>query len=125
MCYIETSPQKGVNTLPNSGKKWVVRDRHGNEIYLTEERWKHILEYHPELEGHLDDLLDALRTGRRRQEPADPSKYRYYKRCDSLLPDFNHIVVIVVFTVRQRPDGTTFRNNFVTTSWPTYIYRKR
>jgi len=111
--------------VSNPGKKWVVRDRYGNEIYLTEERWKHILEYHPELEGHLDDVLETLKTGRRRQEAAEPNKYKYRKPCDDLLPHFNYIVVVVVFTFRRRSDGTVFRNNFVTTAWPVDIYRER
>jgi hypothetical protein len=29
-------------------KKWTVQDRYGNEIYLTAERWHHILEARPE-----------------------------------------------------------------------------
>lgn len=29
-------------------KKWTVQDRYGNDIYLTEERWQHILESRPE-----------------------------------------------------------------------------
>jgi len=91
---------------------------------MTEERWGHILEYHPELEGYLDDVLNTLKTGRRKQELNEPCKYRYYKRCDDLLPDHNRIVVIVVFTIRERPDGTTFHNNFVTTAWPVYVHRK-
>jgi len=105
-------------------EKWTVRDRRDNEIYLTRERWKHILEYHPELAGHLDDVLNTLRTGRRKQEPAMPHKYRYYKRCDELLPEHNHIIVIVIFSTRQRPDGTSFRNNFVTTAWPADIIER-
>lgn len=36
--------------------KWTVRDRYGNEIYLTQERWEYILCYHSELERLLDDL---------------------------------------------------------------------
>ncbi len=110
--------------MSSPGKKWVVQDKYGHEIYITEERWAHILEYHPELEGHLDDLLNTLRTGRRRQEAAEPYKYRYYKRCADLLPDYNCIAVIVVFTIRKHPDGTIFHNNFVTTAWPVYIYRE-
>ena len=50
-------------------EKWIIRDRYDNEIYLTEERWDHILEYHPELEGHLDNVLNSLKQGRRKQEP--------------------------------------------------------
>lgn len=110
--------------MSNPGPKWVVHDRNGNEIYLTEERWRHIQEYHPEFEGHLDDVLETLKTGQRKQEPAQPNKYRYYKRCDELLPEHNHIVVMVVFTFREWPDGTVFPNNFVTSSWPVYIYPK-
>ena len=102
-------------------EKWIIRDRYDNEIYLTEERWDHILEYHPELEGHLDNVLNTLKQGRRKQEPTMPDKYRYYRRCDELLPDRNHIVVIVIFSTRQRPDGTSSRNNFVTTAWPADI----
>ncbi len=102
-------------------EKWVVQDRYGNEIYLTAERWEHILEYHSELAGYLDSVLDTLRHGRRKQEPSMPSKYRYYRRCDELLPDHNHIVVIVISGVRQLADGTSYRNNFVTTAWPADI----
>ncbi|MCX6584747.1 MAG: hypothetical protein NT166_31630 [Candidatus Aminicenantes bacterium] len=39
-----------MNEMKNSMKKWTVHDRYGNEIYLTEERWCHILEARPELE---------------------------------------------------------------------------
>ncbi|MBE9128647.1 MULTISPECIES: hypothetical protein [unclassified Coleofasciculus] len=33
-----------------AGQRWTVRDRYSNDIYLTEERWEHIidLENHPE-----------------------------------------------------------------------------
>ena len=30
-------------------RKWTVRDRRGRNIYITEERWKHIIEEHEEL----------------------------------------------------------------------------
>jgi len=32
--------------------KWTVLDRHGNEIYLTQERWEYILCYHSEVAPH-------------------------------------------------------------------------
>jgi hypothetical protein len=38
-------------------KKWIVQDRHGNTIYLTEERWNHILESRPEMEPFLEQFL--------------------------------------------------------------------
>ncbi len=40
----------------SNGKLWTQRDRFGNEIYLTEERWAHIidLDNHPEVEPFFD-----------------------------------------------------------------------
>ncbi len=34
-----------------AGIHWTVRDRYGNSIYLTNERWKHIIDpvNHPEM----------------------------------------------------------------------------
>ena len=34
-----------------------VRDRYGNLIALTDERWRHIVTYHPELEEFLDEVM--------------------------------------------------------------------
>ncbi|MCB9079269.1 MAG: hypothetical protein H6631_16840 [Anaerolineaceae bacterium] len=99
---------------------WTVQDRYGHEIYLTEERWHHILEKHDELEGRLDDLLDTLRYGQRRQEALEPQKYRYRRAYDDLRYGFNHIIVVVVF----RFDQTAQPNNFVITAWGAYILPK-
>jgi hypothetical protein len=101
-----------------------VRDRYGNEIYVTEERWKYILRYHSELDGLLDDLLNTLRKGRRRQEPADPGKYKYYRQCDALPLDYNTIVIVVKFSAQMQADGTFVSNNFVVTGWGAYIHRE-
>lgn len=101
--------------MPN----WTVQDRFGNEIYLTEERWEHIQERHDELAGRLDDLLDTLRCGERKQESLDPQQYRYRRAYEDLLYGFNHIVAIVVF----RYDAGK-SNNFVVTAWGAYIHPK-
>jgi hypothetical protein len=85
-----------------------VQDRWGNLIELTDERWAYIRYWHPELTGHLDQVLAALRKGRRRQDPFDPTKYTYYFRTDALLPEYTHIIVIV----------RLIRNNFVITAYP-------
>jgi len=102
-------------------RKWMVQDRRGREIYLTEERWKHIVEWHDELDGRLDDVLNTLKQGRRKQEVRDPQRYRYRYPYDDLLYGYNHIVVVVVFSYRQLPNGSTESNNFVTTAWGQYI----
>jgi len=106
-------------------RKWTVQDRHGNTIYFTEERWQHILESRPELEPHLDKFLEALRIGRRKQDPLIPNEYRYFRRFDELLPENNHVVVIVVFKTGIDELGRYVPNNFVVTGWAKYIRPKR
>jgi hypothetical protein len=72
-----------------------VRDRHGNLISLTEERWGHIVQYRPELEEQYDEVLATIRFGRRRQDPLDPVKYKYILPCLTLPFGMTHIVVVV------------------------------
>jgi hypothetical protein len=101
-------------------RRWTLRDRLHNDIYLTDERWVHILARHDELKGRLDNVLDTLRYGQRWQEPLDPQKYRYYRAYTNLEYGFNHIVVLVVFRYNDVGDS----NNFVVTAWGAYIHSK-
>jgi hypothetical protein len=105
--------------------KWTVHDRYGNTIYFTEERRRHILEARPELEPFSDLFLETLRTGRRQRDPLIPNEYRYYKQFDELLPENNHLVVIVIFKTRLDESGQYVPNNFVATGWAKYIQPKR
>ena len=105
--------------------KWTVQDRYNNSIYFTEERWKHILESRPELETYFDQFLETLRTGRRKQDPLTPNKYRYYKQFDELLPENNHLILVVVFKTQLDNDGEYRPNNYVLTGWAKYIQPKR
>jgi len=105
-------------------RKWTIQDRYGNTIYFTEERWQHILESRPELEPYLDMFLETLRLGRRNQDPLIPNEYRYYRRFDELLPENNHVVVVVVFKTRLDEQGQYVPNNFVVTGWAKYIRPK-
>ena len=111
-------------SLSNAGGA-TVQDRYGNTIHFTAERWQHILESRPELEPHFDKLLETLRTGRRKQDSLIPNKYRYYKRFDELLPENNHLVLIVVFQTRLDEQGRYVPNNFVVTGWANYIRSQR
>jgi len=105
--------------------KWTVQDRFGNTVYFTEERWRHILESRPELEPLFHQFLDTLRTGRRQQDSLVPNEYRYFKRFDEMLPENNHLVVVVVFKTRLNEQGNYVPNNFVLTGWAQYIHSKR
>lgn len=106
-------------------RRWNVKDRRGRPIYMTQERWQYVVVKHPELKGHLDDLLNTLRTGRRRQSKRDPQTYTYRHACDSLPAPYNYIVVAVIFRWRELPDGTAEPNNFVVSAWGKYIPSKK
>ena len=49
----------------------VVYDRQDNAIYLTDERWDHILKFHEEMADFKDELFTTLKRGRRRQDPLE------------------------------------------------------
>jgi len=113
--------------------KQTVADRYENQIYLTDERWTHIVNTHPEMDSHRNNLLLTLQTGRRKQEPLDPSKYKYYKRfdfdklnpADILETGYNHIVVVVKFSEKVEKDTTNrISNNFVLTAYQTFIFSR-
>ncbi len=55
--------------MADSGKRWIVQDREGNSIYLTEERWGHIIDAdnHPEMADMRQILDPQLMT-----PPTDP-----------------------------------------------------
>jgi len=106
-------------------KKWIVQDRYGNSIYLTEERWQHICESRPELEPLLENFIETIRIGRRKQDSLLPNEYRYYKFFEELLPDNNHLIAIVVFRTQLDKNGNYSSNNFVVTGWANYIKPKR
>ncbi len=105
-------------------KRWTVQDRYGNSIYLTEERWQHILASRPEFELLLEEFLDTLRLGSRTQNALIPNEYRYVKYFSELLPENNHLVAIVIFKTLIDEKGHYLANNFVVTGWAKYIVPK-
>jgi hypothetical protein len=109
--------------MSDSGKRWSVKDRDGNSIYLTEERWRHIVdgENHPEMETYEEHLKITLQKGKREQEPLNPRKFRYIHFFDNLADDFNSLVAIVLFGFSVNKQGKTEANNFVTTAFLKYV----
>ena len=107
----------------NDGKRWLVFDREGNPIYLTEEWWQHIiaLDNHPEMEDFEEFLKITLRRGERRQEPLNPRKYRYVYPFDNLPDGSNHVVAIVLFGFDITLKGQVTTNNYVTTAFFKHI----
>lgn len=100
------------------GKRWTVRDRYGHEIYLTQERWEHIIEpmNHPEMEDFEEALKETIQRGQRKQDSLNPQKYRYSRAFDHL-PEYNtHIVAIVLFRFTDA-QGTIVPNNYIVTAY--------
>jgi hypothetical protein len=87
---------------------WSVKDRWGNEITLSEERWQHIIDGHWELVDMRAQVLDAVRLGTRKQNPMDPNQYRYTRKFSNLSYGYTYIVVIA----RLKP------SQFVITAYP-------
>ncbi len=113
--------------MSNAGRRWQVSDRYGNQIYMTQERWEHIIDglNHPEVEDYEDGVQHTLRTGSRRQEPLNPRKYRYMQYFDNLSGDVNAIVVIVLCGVMFDEQGHSHSNNYVVTAFLKHIRPKR
>ena len=91
-------------------QRWTVQDKNGLEIYLTEERWRHITIRHPTLTDHLKDVLNTIRFGRRKQDRLQTFKYFYHRRCDGLPGLYTHITVVALY----KPEN----NRYVVTAWP-------
>ncbi len=102
----------------------IVHDRWDNPIYLTDERWEHILEFHEEMVDFRDELFTTLKQGRRRQEPLDPSVYTYFHPFDYLSGDNTHIIAIVK-VASQSTSGKEVPNNFVLTAYQKTLYSQR
>lgn len=100
-------------------RRWTVADRDGRTVYLTEERWEHITERHPELIGRVEDVLATVRFGRREQDRRDPRTYLYRLPCRTLPAPYTVIVVVVAFRFQTLDNATTAPNNFVVTSYGT------
>jgi hypothetical protein len=58
----------------------------------------------------LDEVLDTIRSGRRKQDRIRPNKYFYRRPCDWLPGEYTQIVVVVLF----KPEN----NNYIVAAWP-------
>jgi hypothetical protein len=95
----------------------VIRDARGRRIYLTDERWRHIIDTHPEMTPFRGLVVKTIRLGGRRQDPLDPAKFKYSRKYSGLPPNFTHIVVVVKFETRFKPTTKEEQNNFVLTAY--------
>ncbi len=108
----------------SSAIRWTVHDRYGNEIYLTQERWHHIIEAinHPEMLEFEEHLQQTIRQARRKQDMLNPQKHRYSMTFDDLAEDNTHIVAIVLFRYRVGQAGEPMHNNYIVTAYQKEIW---
>ncbi len=100
-----------------SGIRWTDEDRLGNRIYLTEERWRHIVGRHREMRSHEEDLKKCVRHGSRDQDPLNPQQYKYTHHFPNL-PGRNTVIVgVVLFKFRETETGSVAPNNFLVTAY--------
>lgn len=91
-----------------------VQDQYGNTIYLTDERWRHIIKRHRQLDGHRDKVLNTVRSATRKQDKLLFDKFYYEKSFPGLFGGrFTGIKVVVLF--RRQNDRP---NNFILTAYP-------
>ncbi|MBC8230956.1 hypothetical protein H8E77_15500 [bacterium] len=95
----------------------IVHDRWGNEIYITDERWEHIYDRHPEIIGYEEHVLKTLRAGRRKQQPLELNVFKYSASYDDLPENHTQIIVVVKFGQRIDEKGQAEPNNFVITAY--------
>jgi hypothetical protein len=60
-----------------------VEDPHGRTVELTEERWTHITERHPELEPLAESVLRVVRSPDRSLQGPEPNEQWYYLETDA------------------------------------------
>lgn len=89
-----------------------IQDQLGNVIYMTDERWEHIVEEHAELDGHRAEVLSTVRSGKRSQDPLIPNKFFYNKKLRQFIEDFDEIEVVVIFRWQHEKP-----NNFIVTAY--------
>ncbi len=100
-------------------KRWTAQDRYGNEVYLTQERWRHITEpiNHPEMLDYEEHLKVTIQAGSRKQDMLNPQKYRYARTFDDLVDDNTHIVAVVSFRFSMDVGGNLVPNNYIVTAY--------
>lgn len=105
--------------MPPTGIRWTVQDRYGHTIYLTQERWEHIIAplNHPEVAPCEAQLRETIQRGSRKQDALNPHKYRYTRPFSQLPAENTHVVAIVFFQFRASETGALLPNNYIVTAY--------
>lgn len=94
-----------------------VKDKRGNQIYISDERWEHIHKRHPEIIGFEDHVLKTIRISNRKQLALEPDVYKYSKSFTDLPMNHSKIIVVVKFGQKLDKNNIIIINNFVVTAF--------
>ena len=94
--------------------KQFIQDKYGHAIYLTDERWAHIVERHPVLKSHKEKVLSIVRSASRSRHEFEWNVFLYRKAFAEVSPLHTHIEVAVIFDTKLGQP-----NNFIVTAYPT------
>ena len=89
-----------------------VIDKLGNGVYLTDERWQHIVSEHSKLRGCRNEVLSAVRSGKRKQDQWFLDKFYYNKKFLTAQGRIKEIEVVVIFRWKVNTP-----NNFILTAY--------
>jgi len=100
------------------GTRWTVYDRYGNVVYMTKERWEHIIDpiNHPEFAEYETELMETIKRGTRKQDSYNPQKYKYMKEFDNLPAGNTHVVAVVLNRFKNE-SGRIVPNNYIVTAY--------
>ena len=82
-----------------------VKDELGHEIYMTDERWNHICEEHPEMQECKSEVLEVLERGRRVQDSVRPDVYLIIETmitCPMAIRQLSSSFVLALLLWKQR-----------------------
>jgi hypothetical protein len=79
---------------------------------MTDERWEHIIERHPEMDDYKNYIEETIKNGKRKQDDLDPNKYKYSAFYDDL-PNGNMQIIVWV----KMEYNNNKQNNFVLTAY--------
>jgi hypothetical protein len=68
------------------------------------------------MSAYEEHLKETIQSGRRKQDPLNPQKYRYAKQFADLAEDNTHIIATVLFRFSEGPSGQLVPNNYIVTA---------
>lgn len=78
---------------------WIfeVKDKSGRKIHLSDERWKHLNQEHPEVAPYLEDIKETLKNPVKITEYEIDENVRYYYKYFKERESAKYLLVIVKY----------------------------